>query len=213
VTNEDLVCAVRFSDDPRRKMDYILRPLPTAMLTGGFFFLDGFAKMCKKSLALLVSVLDESQYFESDLLGFRIHATPGFRFITASNLSDLDINPLRDYVQSRLKPVIHFPYPSREMINQILLSHYSKLQDQDEGKTLLDLFWQLWRGRNNGNPPSPRDAIDVFKYALGLADIDMQGCSESCAVPLGKGAPSLCKKTHLEEAFDDLFHKETRSDA
>ena len=32
---EDLVCAVRFSDDPNKKMDYIVSELVTAMLRGG----------------------------------------------------------------------------------------------------------------------------------------------------------------------------------
>lgn len=211
VTNEDLVCAVRFSDNPQKKMDYILRPLPTAMLSGCIFFLDGVAKMRKKSLALLESVLDERRYIESDLLGIRIHAAPGFRFIAASNLSDLDANPLPDYIQSRLRPVIHFSYPKREAINRILRSRYPELPA--DGKQILDLFWRLWRGRNNGNPPSPRDAIDVFKYALGLADVDKRGHASGDLAPRDKDTHTSFKEIHLEEAFDVLFTKETRSES
>src|SRR3990172_5409621 len=45
VTAEDLVCAVRFSDDPLRKMDYILSPLATAMARGGICFIDEIGKL------------------------------------------------------------------------------------------------------------------------------------------------------------------------
>ena len=44
VTAEDLACMVRFSDDPEKKMDYVISPLVTAMKTGGICFIDEIAK-------------------------------------------------------------------------------------------------------------------------------------------------------------------------
>jgi MoxR-like ATPase len=211
VTNEDLVCTIRQSDTESGKFHYILRALPTAMILGEIFFIDGIAKMRKKALAIFESLLDERRYIESDLLGFRIPASPGFRFIASTNNSDLDTNPLSDYMKSRCKPVINFTYPSRETINRILLTRYSRLPEN--GKSLLDLFWHLWRGRNNGIPPSPRDAIDVFSYALGLAEIDIAEHSYACTILDKQGAPCIFKENHLEEAFDALFNKEVKANS
>lgn len=77
VTAEDLVCAVRFSDEADKRMDYILSPLATAMLRGGICFIDEVGKLRAKALAPLASVLDERRYLDSTLLGERIHAHPG----------------------------------------------------------------------------------------------------------------------------------------
>ncbi|MFO7614738.1 MAG: AAA family ATPase [Bacteroidales bacterium] len=65
VTAEDLACAVRFSDNPDRKMDYVLSPLVTAMALGQICFIDEIAKIRPRALALLVSVLDERRYIDS----------------------------------------------------------------------------------------------------------------------------------------------------
>src|SRR5258707_1931346 len=59
VTAEDLACAVRFSDEGRGKMDYIVSPLVTAMLNGGICFIVEIAKCMPQSPELLVSALDE----------------------------------------------------------------------------------------------------------------------------------------------------------
>lgn len=39
VSAEDLLCTVRFRDDPNKKMDYIVSPLVTAMVRGGLYAL------------------------------------------------------------------------------------------------------------------------------------------------------------------------------
>jgi hypothetical protein len=71
VTAEDLICAVRFSDDPRKKMDYILSPLVSAAVRGAVCFVDEIAKIRTRALAPLASLLDERRYIDSTLLGER----------------------------------------------------------------------------------------------------------------------------------------------
>ena len=80
VTAEDLACAVRFSDTGPN-MEYIASPLLTAMKEGGICFIDEIAKIRPRALALLVSVLDERRYIDSNLLGERVEAHERFRFI------------------------------------------------------------------------------------------------------------------------------------
>src|SRR3989337_3288926 len=85
VSAEDLICTVRFSDDPNKKMDYIVSPLVTAMVRGAICFIDEIAKIRLRALAPLASVFDERRYIDSNILGERIYAQPGFRFIAAPN--------------------------------------------------------------------------------------------------------------------------------
>ena len=63
---EDLVCAVRFSDDPNKKMDYIVSELVSTMLKGGVCFVDEIAKIRTLALAPLASLMDERRYPEMD---------------------------------------------------------------------------------------------------------------------------------------------------
>lgn len=206
-TAEDLVCTVRFSDDPRKKMDYILSPLATAMALGQIYFMDGIAKLRRKAHALLESVLDERQYIESNLLGERIHARPGFRFIAATNESDLECNPLPDYIHSRIKPVIFFDYPSRDTVNEILVAHMSDFRK--DSTILLDCFWRLWRENGNGKPPSPRDALKIMGYALNMDTLDKVGHLRPAPLKCNRPSSSVTAK-HIERSFEVFFHTRTQ---
>ena len=84
LTEEDLVCAARISDDADKRIDYILSNLSTALIVGGIYFADGICKLKPRSLAPYESVLDDRRYVDSSFLGERIHAHPGFRFIAAT---------------------------------------------------------------------------------------------------------------------------------
>jgi MoxR-like ATPase len=199
VTAEDLICAVRFSDDPDKKMDYIVSPLVTAMLRGGVCFVDEIAKIRPRALAPLASLLDERRYTDSILLGERIYAHPGFRFVAATNTADLDESPLPDFIRSRMRPVICVDYPAREEIDGIIRSHFKVMKD--DGALLLDRFWELWRQRDGDRPPTPRDSIHIFGYAINLADFeaiqarqpyDLESRSDGCRL----------EEEHLEKAFE-----------
>jgi MoxR-like ATPase len=157
---EDLICTVRFSDDPDKKMDYTLSSVATAMLKGGIGFVDEIAKIRPRALAPLASLLDERRYLDSNILGERIHAHPAFRFIAATNTADLKGNLLPDFIRSRVRPVIRVGYPERREINQILSRRYWAFRQQDGN--LQDHFWSLWESHKGDTPPTLRDSVQFL---------------------------------------------------
>jgi MoxR-like ATPase len=169
VSSEDLACSVRFSDDSSNMMEYVLSPLVCAMLNGDIFFCDEIAKIRPKALALLVSVLDERRYIDSNLLGERVVAAPGFRFIAATNSGE--VNMLPDFIRSRVKPVIKIGYPPRTEIEEII---HLKFQNRMDNLTaLLERFWFIWNEKSkDGIPPTPRDAIAVFSMASSISGFE-----------------------------------------
>jgi len=172
VTAEDLASTVRFSDQNSSVMDYILSPLVSAMYNGGICFIDEIGKIRPRALALLVSLLDERRYIDSTLLGERIHAHPGFRFVAATNTSDLNLLP--EFILSRMRPRINLPYPSKQEIDNIIRDQCKGIRHEvDE---LIDLFWVLWLeyGGKIG-VISPRDAIYLFGWASKLSAFENTG--------------------------------------
>jgi MoxR-like ATPase len=204
MTSEDLACTITPGASHDRRWDYKLGPLPTAMITGNVFFLDGIGKMRKKALALLESVMDSRRYLESVLLGETIPAHPDFRFIAATNTSDLEMDEgLPDYIRSRLRPVISFDYPDPETINRILVKKHPSL-GQETNRQLIADFWDLWRENGNGSPPAPRDAIEVFKFALNIPHVDYTW--DRRPVPLSLAEADLAiTREHLGRAFSVFF--------
>jgi MoxR-like ATPase len=199
VTAEDLICSVRFSDNPGKKMDYIVSPLVTAMLRGGVCFIDEIGKIRPRALAPLASLLDERCYIDSVLLGERIIAHPGFRFVAATNTDDLDENPLPDFIRSRMRPVISVGYPGREEIDRIVRARFDVMKN--DGVALLDRFWSLWRHSEGDRLPTPRDSIYIFGYALNLADLEAIQTRQPYDLDNGPGCYRM-EEAHLEKAFD-----------
>jgi MoxR-like ATPase len=211
VTAEDLACAVRFSDDNAKIMDYVASPLVTAMHEGGICFIDEIGKVRPRALALLVSVLDERRYIDSTLLSERVMAHPGFRFVAATNTGE--INSLPEFIRSRMRPVIKIGYPKKEEINSIVERQFSA--QKDSIKKLLEIFWKRWSDKygETGRSPSPRDAIHLFALATSLSDFDRMN-TESPLIDAKKDKPfpletgtTTCAITpkHIELAFDELF--------
>jgi MoxR-like ATPase len=198
VTPEDIACAVRFSDDPNRKLDYIVSPLVTAMMTGGICFIDELAKIRPRALALLVSVLDERRYIDSNLLGERVDAHPGFRFIAATNTRDMEEGSLPDYIGSRTRPVVYVNSPTREEIDQILTSRYPAITREE---SLLRGFWGLWRTQNPETLPAPRDALHVFALALSLAGYEGQTTSQ----------PGRITEAHVKQAYNQILQPDAKA--
>jgi MoxR-like ATPase len=197
-TAEDLICAVRFSDDSDKKMDYIVSPLVTAMLRGGICFIDEIGKIRQRALAPLVSVLDERRYMDSDLLGERFNAHSGFRFVAATNSDDLDESPLPKFINSRLRPVIAVEGSTREEIERIVKDRFNSTAGN--GTDLLHRFWELWERRGVNRPPTPRDSLYIFGYAINLADFDTVRGREP--YHLNKPVRSAVTEEHIERAFD-----------
>lgn len=208
VTPEDLVCAVRFSDDPSKKMDYVLSALATAMLKGGICFIDEIGKLRPRALAPLASVLDDRRYLDSVLLGERIHAHPGFRFIAATNSADLAQDALPEFIRSRLRPVIEIGFPAREEIGRIVRGRFRRLVDSDDG--LIEGFWRLWSEHRGEEPPSPRDTLYLFGLALNLADAE--AASGRWSDEPAAAAPVPPQQRHVEAAFRQLFVERDDSD-
>jgi MoxR-like ATPase len=189
-------------------MDYIVSPLVTAMKTGSICFIDEIAKIRPRALALLVSVLDERRYIDSTLLGDRVHAEAGFRFIAATNTADLEGNAMPEFLKSRMRPVIHIGYPPNAEIEQIVCSRYTRLADQAE--RLLTCFWLEWQQLSPEIPPTPRDAVYVFDLALSLADFEARGRfsgaggSETFDLESGVLAETVHEEQHLKRALHEL---------
>jgi len=163
---DDLACVTRISDTHR--IDYLLTPLTSAMIRGALCLVDEIGKIRADAFALLASLLDDRRYMDSTVLGARIHAAPGFRFLAATNTVDLDGKRIPDFIESRLKPVVNFRPSPREEIDQIARTRYPAiLQDASE---LLEVFWDEWRKQTKGRSfPTPRHVVQVFALALGVA--------------------------------------------
>jgi MoxR-like ATPase len=208
VTAEDLICSVRFSDDPDRRMDYIVSPLVTAMLRGGICFIDEIGKIRLRALAPLASVLDERRYLDSILLGERIPAHPGFRFIAATNNDDFDESPLPGFLVSRLRPVITLGFPERDEIDKIIRSSFAGIQD--DGARLLDRFWELWKQTRGDQPATPRDSLYIFSYALNLSDFDSIDGHPPYDLEARSGSFTVAAQ-HLERAFEAFGRRPGRA--
>lgn len=202
VSAEDLICTVRFSDDPNKKMDYIVSALVTAMVRGAICFIDEIGKIRLRALAPLASALDERRYIDSNILGERIYAHPGFRFIAATNTIDLESGLLPDFIRSRMRPVIKIGHPQREEIDMIVKSQFHALQRN--GNSLLDKFWELWGERYKDKPPTPRDSIHLFGFALNLANFEAIKDVRPYVLECNSNESKI-KAGHLEQAFDAFY--------
>jgi len=210
VTSEDLACSVRFSDQTSTVMDYMLSPLVTAMHNGGICFIDEIGKIRPRALALLVSVLDERRYIDSTLLGERIHAHPGFRFVAATNTADLNLLP--EFIVSRMRPQIAIGYPPKEEIDNIIRDQCKGIKK--EVAELIDLFWVLWTDYGGTiGAIAPRDAIYLFGWASKLSAFEQSGGPDSlfearCDKPYQLNEEQNfngIKPDHLKQAFQKLF--------
>jgi MoxR-like ATPase len=210
ITAEDLACSVRFSDEKTNVMDYMLSPLVTAMYNGGICFIDEIGKIRPRALALLVSVLDERRYIDSTLLGERIHAHPGFRFVAATNTTDINLLP--EFILSRMRPQINIGNPSKEEIDNIIRNQCRRTKSEID--PLIDLFWMLWKDHTGtlGNV-APRDAVYLFGLASKLSAYDASGgdvayrdSNDGHSYRLPDESPVTgIRPVHLERAFHKLF--------
>jgi MoxR-like ATPase len=213
LTAEDLACSVRFADDVRHRIDYVLSPLVTAMYKGGICFIDEIGKIRPRALSLLVSVLDERRYIDSTLLGERIAAAPTFRFVAATNTGEE--HDLPEFIRSRMKPLIHIGFPSKDEITDIIASQAGVSRHYE---ALLAAFWNLWTARSLG--PTPRDVVQLFALAASLCAYRNAGGAllhtrhsgsryddaRNAALRGSLTAPEI-EVEDLQAAFDDLFHQ------
>ena len=193
LTAEDLACSVRFSDDAKDRMEYVLSPLVTAMYKGGICFIDEIGKIRPRALALLVSVLDDRRYIDSTLLGERVEAHDAFRFVAATNGGEE--RDLPEFIRSRLQPIVQVSHPSREDINRIIASYHGLQQAREK---LLEVFWELWRDR--AVSPTPRQSIQLFALAFLFASYELK------PKQLRGDQPAITTE-HVQRAFAELFSR------
>lgn len=199
ITADELLCVVRFSDDPDRKMDYVLSNLTTAMVKGGVIFLDEIGKIRPNALASIAPLLDERRTVDPTMLAEQIHADRGFRFIAGTNWADLYDNSLPEFIRSRLWPVIPIDYPEEEEIERIIRSRFAVIHSN--GKQLISRFWELWHELKSDLPPTPRQAIQLFGYAINLADLEQVQKGVAMNIEVDANPSLTLRETHLEEAF------------
>ncbi len=200
LTCDDLACGVRFSDKRSSAMEYVLSPLVTAMHEGGICFIDEIGKARPRALALLVSVLDERRYIDSTLLGERVYAQPGFRFIAATNTGE--VNGLPEFIRSRMRPLVELGFPPKEEIEE-LAGRVLELNGQTP--ELLKEFWRLWTTANR--KPTPRDTIHHFALASRLAQQPViTAGNNGHGAMVGRSANSITPDS-LRESFEQLFQK------
>jgi MoxR-like ATPase len=202
ITADDLVCAVRFSDDPAKKMDYILSPIVTGMIKGGIVFLDEIAKIRPRALAPLVSLLDERRYLDSAILGERIYAHPGFRFIAATNSNDLESGQFPEFIQSRLSPVIQVGPPSRRELEDIVRGRMPSLSN--DGQELMRQFWYSWKNKYGDRLPTPRESLQVFTFAFQLAEYPQAIQTHPYSLTRESSGVMPAAK-HIEEALQTFY--------
>ena len=205
ITAEDIACTVRFSDDPGARMEYVASPLVTSMLLGQCCLIDELGKLRPKALASLAPALDHRGYVDSILLGARVEAHPGFRFIASANTGDIAGNAIPEFILSRLRPRISVGYPSREQVEKIIAKRFTELKDVG---ALFAMFWDdLWFKHHASDPPTPRQAIQVFALAANLATCEALGPAKARRTLRANGKTTV-EGRHLEQAFAQIFNNE-----
>jgi MoxR-like ATPase len=205
ITGEDLIFTTRISDDSEKKIDYILSPLTTAMVRGAICYLDELGKIRHKALSPLASLLEERGYIDSIVLGERIEARPGFRFVSASNLSDFEREAFPGFIKDRVKPVIKMENLGRKEIEQIIRSRFRVLSEN--GAVFFKDFWDLCHENKKERMLTPRVSLQIVSHAIQLAHLQ-----EWEANPPGvleyKGVFRPIRKEHLEAAFQVISQGE-----
>jgi MoxR-like ATPase len=196
---DDLICSTRMSDDLNKKVDYVLSSLATAMILGKIFYLDELGKTRHKALSPLASLLEERNYVDSIVLGERIKARPGFRFVAGCNPSDFEREALPDFLQSRAKPIIKMGHLTQREIEQIIRSRYRILSEN--GTALFKCFWDLWKEKKKDQMVNPRASVQIYGRAIQFAHLE--GWRSNPAEFLEyQGEPRSIRKEHLEAAFE-----------
>lgn len=132
------------------------------------------------------------------IIGENVKAHPGFRFIAATNTADLKAGRLPSFIRSRMKINIQFENSSREEIEHVINIRYRSLQKN--GNNVFRDFWNLWREKFGDMPPTPRDTIQLFGYAMNLAHFENLGNTQPIELDKVNKTVHLSKE-HLKRAF------------
>ncbi len=203
VTAQELAVSVVSSGDSENlSFEYVLSPLATAMVEGGVCLIDELGELRPSALAFLLPLLDGQRGFYSPLLGKRIEADPGFRFVATMNHTD----PLAATLHSnhkfsrRLRPVIEVGEFSPEEIRQLIGRRFPTSQDNPR---LLSRFWKCWRRIHEGTAPTPSDAIYIFGMAENIAVAERLERDDSWRSL--ESAEAVLETQHIEAAFEQAL--------
>lgn len=164
---EDLIVTPVIAANGR--IAYHASPLVTAMIRGGVCVLDEANRMSEKAWASLAPLLDRRRYVESIVAGIKIHAHPEFRVCCTMN-EDASTYEVPEYIQSRLQPTIEVTFPDKDQEKKILKFNVPFAPDQ-----LLDLtVGFLQRAHRHDMPYTPRDGINILRYALKMGELRRQ---------------------------------------
>ena len=148
---------------------YHASSLATAMIRGGVCILDEANRMSEKAWASLAPLLDYRRYVESIVAGIKIRAHPEFRICCTMN-EDASTYEVPEYIQSRPQPTIEVTFPDKKQEKRILKFNVPFAPEQ-----LLDLTVNfLQRAHRHDMPYTPRDGINILRYALKMGGLRRQ---------------------------------------
>ncbi len=156
---EDLIVSPVLA--PEGGVRYMASPLVSAAIRGGALILDEGNRMSEKSWASLAPLLDHRRYVESIVAGVRIHADPGFRFVTTMN-EDASTYEIPEYIHSRLMPQIYVDFPEEREERLILESQVPFADDE-----VVDYVLSFLRVAHQRDLRyTVRDGINLVRYAM-----------------------------------------------
>lgn len=147
--------------DPGGGVRYMASPLVSAMIVGGACVLDEGNRMSEKSWASLAPLLDHRRYVESVVAGVRVHAHPGFRFVTTMN-EDASTFEVPEYIHSRLMPQIVVDFPEEDEERAILEAQVP-FADAEVVRYVLGF---LRAAHEADLRYTARDGINLVRYAM-----------------------------------------------
>lgn len=159
---EDLLITPVISSEG--KIKYVASGIVTAMIKGGVAILDEGNRMGEKSWASLAPLLDHRRYIESIIVGIKIYAHEGFRFVTTMN-EDASTFEVPEYIQSRLQPSIYIDFADADEEKEIIFANIPFAT-----KEIVNYVVNfLQRAHLEDEPYSIRDGINITRLILKLA--------------------------------------------
>ncbi len=175
---EDLIVSPVLAPDGGVR--YMASALVTAAIRGGVLILDEGNRMSEKSWASLAPLLDHRRYVESVVAGVRIHADPGFRFVTTMN-DDASTYELPEYIHSRLMPQIYIDFPDEQEERAILEGHVPFAEAE-----VVDYVLSFLRVAHQRDLRyTARDGINLVRYAMKMLrrkDVTDSAAAVQCAM-------------------------------
>jgi len=152
LSGEDLFCVARILPDG--SISYVLQGVATAVTFGGLVLIDDCEKMFAQTLSVLLPLMDGDDRVLSLLTGSYLTVHQNFRLVLACN----DPVQLPPWIRNRTV-LLNVPYP---LADQTIAMACATLPGTE---CFRALFLEAWQRRGASAPFSPRDAVNVLRYA------------------------------------------------